>query len=63
MSNDLKFKLFAGSSFISLIVGLVWMNDQATWIGGGLLVYGFIGTVLSAVSYRNKLQNREKKDE
>lgn len=54
MNKDLKFKLFAGSSVASLVVGAVWMNDQATWFGGALLVYGFIGSVLSAVSWRNK---------
>lgn len=54
MTNDLKFKLFAGASVASLVVGGVWMNDQATYLGGGLLVFGFIGTVLSYVSWRNK---------
>lgn len=54
MSNDLKFKLFAGASVASLVVGGVWMNDQATWLGGALLVFGFIGSILSAVSWRNK---------
>ena len=54
MSNDLKFKLFAGASVVSLVVGAVWMNDQATYLGGALLLFGFIGSVLSFVSFRNK---------
>lgn len=54
MTNDLKFKLFAGASVVSLVVGAVWMNDQATYLGGALLLFGFIGSVLSFVSFRNK---------
>lgn len=54
MEAKTKFNIFAGASVASLVVGMVWMNDQATWLGGALLVFGFIGTILSAVSWRNK---------
>ena len=54
MTGLQKLAIFAGVSFVSLVVGGVWMNDEATYLGGALLVFGFIGTVLSAVSYRNK---------
>lgn len=54
MTGLQKLAIFAGVSIVSLVVGGVWMNDEATYLGGALLVFGFIGTVLSAVSYRNK---------
>jgi len=54
MEAKTKFNIFAGASIASLVIGGVWMNDQATWLGGALLVFGFIGTILSAVSWRNK---------
>lgn len=54
MTGLQKLAIFAGVSIVSLLVGGVWMNDEATYLGGALLVFGFIGTVLSAVSYRNK---------
>lgn len=56
MSNDLKFKLFAGASVVSLLVGVVWMNDEATYLGGALLVFGFLGSIASAISIRNKMK-------
>ena len=57
MSNDLKFKLFAGASVVSLLVGVVWMNDEATYLGGALLVFGFLGSIASAISLRNKMKS------
>lgn len=54
MTGKQKLAIFAGISVASLVVGGVWMNDKATYLGGALLVFGFIGSILSAVSYRNK---------
>jgi hypothetical protein len=54
MTGKQKLSIFAGISVASLLVGLVWMNDEATYLGGALLVFGFIGSILSAVSFRNK---------
>jgi len=54
LTGNQKLAIFAGASVFSLLAGVVMMNDQASWLGGGLLVFGFIGSVLSAVSYRNK---------
>lgn len=54
MTGKQKLAIFAGISVASLVVGGVWMNDEATYLGGALLVFGFIGSILSAVSYRNK---------
>ena len=56
MSNDLKFKLFAGASVVSLVVGAVWLNDEESLIAGILLVFGFLGSIASAVSLRNKMK-------
>ena len=54
MTGNQKLAIFAGISLASLVVGAVWLNDEETWIGGALLVFGFIGSVISGVSYRNK---------
>jgi len=54
MTGNQKLATLALASVASLVVGAVWMNEQATWLGGGLLVFGFIGSVLCAVSFRNK---------
>ncbi len=54
MTGNQKLAALALASVASLVVGLVWMNEQATWLGGGLLVFGFISSVLCAVSFRNK---------
>ena len=57
MTGIQKLTTLALASVASLVVGAVWMNDQATWLGGGLLVFGFIGSILCAVSYRNRSDN------
>lgn len=57
MSNDLKFKLFAGASVVSLVVGAVWLNDEESLIAGILLVFGFLGSIASAISLRNKMKS------
>jgi hypothetical protein len=54
MTGQKKLGIFAGISVACLVVGGVWMNDEATYLGGALLVFGFIGSVLSVVSFRNK---------
>jgi hypothetical protein len=54
LTGNQKLAIFAGASVLSLLAGIIMMNDQASWLGGGLLVFGFIGSILSAVSYRNK---------
>ena len=54
MTGTQKLAVLALASVTSLVVGAVWMNEQATWLGGGLLVFGFIGSVLCTVSFRNK---------
>ena len=54
MTGIQKLTVLALASVVSLVVGAVLMNEQATWFGGALLVFGFIGSVLCTVSFRNK---------
>ena len=63
MTGSKKLAIIAGVSLASLVVGAVWLNDEETWIGGALLVFGFLGTVISGVSYRNKQKLSERNDQ
>jgi hypothetical protein len=57
MTGKQKLSILAGVSLAMLVVGLVWFNDEATYVGGLLLGLGFIGSILSAVSYRKKMKD------
>lgn len=54
MTGIQKLSVLAFVCVISLLAGIIMMNEQATWLGGGLLVFGFIGSILCGVSYRNR---------